>query len=45
MLRTPFVIHGLGEPGVKRGVPKMVSERELLEEAEKSAMKVEERAT
>lgn len=34
---APYIIHGLGEPGVKRGVPKMVSEKQLAEETESRA--------
>ncbi|KAK4545140.1 hypothetical protein LTR36_003691 [Oleoguttula mirabilis] len=32
-----YVVSGMGEPGVKRGVPKMVSEKTLLAEAEKES--------
>lgn len=28
--RAPHVNSGIGEPGVKRGVPKMISEKALL---------------
>lgn len=33
--RAGYVVSGMGEPGVKRGVPKMVSEKTLLAEAQK----------
>lgn len=31
---APYMVAGMGEPGVKRGVPKMISEKTLLEGAE-----------